>query len=276
MASPQHDLVSIANPRLANRLRTQPTEESLDSLLLDNQALREQTWRAILILNLMRYVLALALLLDRAVELNMLSANVELFTHRPTVFFVATVTLLLSAIAFSYLSKVRKGHIEKVLGIQFFIDLVLITTLIHISGMSSNDLFFFYFIVVSTGSVALTRRQSLGLASAAFIMMFTEQLDATYVHYSTTALSLDALAGSGAILLISAFVISSLAHQIRKRQFRGFVPGGESLESYLIREEIAAIKTTLAKTQGNKTKAAALLGLSFRAFRYKLAKHGLE
>ena len=81
---------------------------------------------------------------------------------------------------------------------------------------------------------------------------------------------------SGAILLISAYLISWMAYLIRKNQIQGYVPGDESLENYLVREEIKAIETTLHKTRGNKTKAAALLGLSFRSFRYKLSKYGLE
>ncbi len=51
--------------------------------------------------------------------------------------------------------------------------------------------------------------------------------------------------------------------------------GEESLDDYLERIERVAIENALAKTSQNKTAAAKLLGISFRALRYKLEKLGL-
>jgi two-component system response regulator PilR (NtrC family) len=56
----------------------------------------------------------------------------------------------------------------------------------------------------------------------------------------------------------------------------GFTPGSEPLESYLKRIEREALLAALARTAYNKTAAAELLGMSFRAFRYKLEKYDLE
>ncbi|MCR4346790.1 MAG: sigma-54 dependent transcriptional regulator [Sulfuricaulis sp.] len=50
----------------------------------------------------------------------------------------------------------------------------------------------------------------------------------------------------------------------------------ESLDDYLERVERATIEKALAQTQQNKTAAAKLLGISFRALRYKLEKLGIE
>ena len=52
--------------------------------------------------------------------------------------------------------------------------------------------------------------------------------------------------------------------------------GQESLEEYLEKVETAAIKDALAKTNQNKTAAAKLLGITFRALRYKLEKLGID
>lgn len=52
--------------------------------------------------------------------------------------------------------------------------------------------------------------------------------------------------------------------------------GKESLDDYLERVERATIEKALAQTQQNKTAAAKLLGISFRALRYKLEKLGIE
>lgn len=52
--------------------------------------------------------------------------------------------------------------------------------------------------------------------------------------------------------------------------------GNESLESYLERVEKQAILDALEKSGQNKTAAAKLLGVTFRALRYKLEKYGME
>jgi two-component system response regulator PilR (NtrC family) len=52
--------------------------------------------------------------------------------------------------------------------------------------------------------------------------------------------------------------------------------GRESLDDYLERIERSTIEKALAQTQQNKTAAAKLLGISFRALRYKLEKLGIE
>jgi two-component system response regulator PilR (NtrC family) len=54
-----------------------------------------------------------------------------------------------------------------------------------------------------------------------------------------------------------------------------FYPGAEPLEAYLERIERKALADALDQCNHNKTGAAKLLGLTFRAFRYKLAKFGL-
>ena len=52
--------------------------------------------------------------------------------------------------------------------------------------------------------------------------------------------------------------------------------GDESLDDYLERIERAAIEKALVETNQNKTAAAKLLGISFRALRYKLEKLDME
>ncbi len=52
--------------------------------------------------------------------------------------------------------------------------------------------------------------------------------------------------------------------------------GDESLEEYLARVEETAIRDALEQTGQNKTAAAKLLGITFRALRYKLEKLGID
>ena len=53
-------------------------------------------------------------------------------------------------------------------------------------------------------------------------------------------------------------------------------PGGLPLESFMDQVEREAILKALEKTQNNKTAAAKLLGITFRALRYRLKRLGLE
>lgn len=52
--------------------------------------------------------------------------------------------------------------------------------------------------------------------------------------------------------------------------------GGINLEETLDRMERYYLETALAVSNGNKTEAARILGLTFRSFRYRLSKTGLE
>jgi two-component system response regulator PilR (NtrC family) len=53
------------------------------------------------------------------------------------------------------------------------------------------------------------------------------------------------------------------------------LPSGFSLERYLDDAERKYLLAALQRAGGVKTRAAELLGLSFRSFRYRAAKHGL-
>ncbi len=59
-------------------------------------------------------------------------------------------------------------------------------------------------------------------------------------------------------------------------QDSSFSPGDEPIDSYLERTEKEALKLALSRCNGKKTEAAELLGMSFRSFRYKLTKYGIE
>ncbi len=52
--------------------------------------------------------------------------------------------------------------------------------------------------------------------------------------------------------------------------------GSESLDDYLARIEERAVRDALARANHNKTAAAKLLGITFRALRYKLEKLGID
>jgi two-component system, NtrC family, response regulator PilR len=51
--------------------------------------------------------------------------------------------------------------------------------------------------------------------------------------------------------------------------------GGVNLDGILDKTERALIDRALERTNGNRTQAAALLGITFRSLRYRLSKHGI-
>jgi two-component system response regulator PilR (NtrC family) len=56
------------------------------------------------------------------------------------------------------------------------------------------------------------------------------------------------------------------------------IPAGEKwpLQDYLDRVERAAINEALEKTRYNRTAAAKLLGITFRAMRYRMERLGIK
>lgn len=61
-----------------------------------------------------------------------------------------------------------------------------------------------------------------------------------------------------------------------KKDEAAFKPGEEPIDSYLERTEREALSLALRRCNGKKTEAAELLGMSFRSFRYKLTKYGID
>jgi len=83
---------------------------------------------------------------------------------------------------------------------------------------------------------------------------------------------------SGEIILPESLPekIQSSGEKIIPTSLLTLPPEGIDLEKTLADIEKKLLKEALIRTKGNKTKAAQLLGISFRSFRYRLAKLSLE
>ncbi len=77
------------------------------------------------------------------------------------------------------------------------------------------------------------------------------------------------------IIEASDLMIENEFHEERVNS-KAFNANTEDISSFLERTEAEAITQALKKTGGNKTKAAELLGISFRSLRYKLTKIDLN
>ena len=81
-----------------------------------------------------------------------------------------------------------------------------------------------------------------------------------------------------AMALCSGDTIESGDLQLAPDEMGGETPGrgSETLDDYLNRLERQAILEALQKTEGNRTAAARLLGVTFRSLRYRLERLGIE
>ena len=270
------DLIAIANSDLAEKLDQQgDLKQNISSSKSAASSFNEDIWKAVYTLNLLRYILGISFLIIIAApsidpQWNMLKE----FNH-PRLFFYITIALLISAVIFSYLTRYRDVEFNVLASTQFSLDLVLTMLITHSAGSIASNLALFYVIVVATGSVVLPRKHALGLAAGAIILLFSEHLFSVWQSDGLIQLNSLLLTLYGFALFGSAALISYLAERIRLVELQKFIPGDEPIDEFLVREEINALKAALEETNGNKTEAAKLLGMSFRSFRYKFTKYDI-
>lgn len=288
MTTKPSDLIAIANPQLAKKLAEKTTLEKQDSQTnqtsdqTSNQTqgahktYKQEIWRAVFTLNIFRYFFALTFL-----GIGLASQTVNGFTpfktfHHPTLFSNCAVVLLCSAAAFTFFTRARRLPLRVILITQFVIDTVTAGLLVHSTGSISSSFSLLFFVVVTTGSVVLRRKEALALAAGSILVIFFEHFYSVLVAEDNIDWRFDSLAMYGVLLMFLGLAVSSLARMVRRAELQSFIPGNESIEEYLVREEINALKSALIETSGNKTEAAKLLGMTFRSFRYKLSKYEIS
>lgn len=275
-------LIAIANPALAKKLNDD--NESSKSKSVEKPALKkpaqsvtfdQDRWRAVFTLNIFRY--GLALLLLAISSLPSIFNDLHAIDHliHPYLFKFSAIMMLISAVCFTIFTSKRLLELHHVLIAQLSVDIVLAGLLTHAAGSISSNFILLFFVVVTTGSVVLKRRPALALASGATIIMLYEHLYSSLKDNAVIESKFDTLALYCLALLFAAWGISYIASRLRHAELKSFVPGNESIEEYLVREEKIALQAALQSTNGNKTEAAKLLGMTFRSFRYKLNKYDL-
>lgn len=275
------DLIAIANSELAQRLekeseskaegRTDHDSENVDQII--RRDFDDDVFQAVYALNILRYVLGLllaGLLTSLSVWPN---ANLLAPPLYPKVFLGCALALIGSAIIFSYLSKNRSLGLIQLAAVQFTLDVLLAALLTFSTGGTNLTFILLYFIVVSTGSIVLPRRNALTLAIGATILLLGEHFLSVSLDHIQSGPNISYVLGSGVLLIGLSVLINNLASRIRAAEHKNFDPRKESIEEYLAREEATALFAALKATDGNKTEAAKLLGMSFRSFRYKLSKY---
>jgi len=271
------DLIAIANSDLAEKLDQQrDVKQNTQSDKIAHNSFDEDIWKAVYTLNILRYILGIGFLIIIAAPSIDSQWNLLKGVNHPRLFFYITIAMLVSAVIFSYLTRYREIQFNTLTSIQFSLDLVLTMLATHSAGSIQSNFALFYVTVVATGCVVLPRKQAFGLAAGAIILLFCEHLFSVWHSNGLIPLSSVLLAIYGFALFATAALISYLAGRIRIVELQKFMPGDEPIEEFLVREEISALKAALKKTQGNKTEAAKLLGMSFRSFRYKFAKYDID
>ena len=284
MAPPQKNpdpngLIAIANPSLAQKLnddassKTPVKENEAKPSLAQPATFDQDRWRAVLTLNIVRYGLALFLLAMFALPTVFQDFHAKNNLINPALFKFSAIAFLISAVSFTVFTKKRVFELRHILISQFSVDIILAGMLTHAAGSISSNFALLFFVIVMTGSVVLRRKPALALASAATIIMLYEHLYSSLKENAVISSEFDTLALYCVLLMFVAWSISYIASRLRDAELNSFVPGNESIEDYLVREEKAALEIALESTQGNKTEAAKLLGMTFRSFRYKLSKY---
>lgn len=282
MTTKPSDLIAIANPELAQKLTVKAEEDQQKSNQTEAnneptfyQSFQKDTWKAVFVLNLMRYAMAIVLL---AISLlPIINSDIKLIDNLayPGIFRFCAIAMLISAVCFTYFTHTRKVALNPILVTQFAFDLILCGLLVYTTGSITSSFSLLFFVVVTTGSVVLSRRNAIGLASAATIILFYEHFYSVLKKNSVVEFSFDTLAGYAILMMLFGWFISLIAQRLRHAELKAYIPGNETIEDYLVREEIQALRSALETTQGNKTEAAKLLGMTFRSFRYKLTKYDI-
>lgn len=278
-------LISIANPELAEKLDNaaektaktpQPDTDYEHSVPAKHVTFNQDKWKAVITLNFLRYGTALCLLTLIIIDNTSNRLNVLTSVTHHALFFASALALLVSALCFTVLTKTKKVALSAILITQLTVDVLLTGALVHASGSMNSNFMMLFLVVVSTGSVVLRRKHAIALASGATITLFYEHFYSAIHEESRLIHQLDTLASYSALLMAASFSISYLAQRLRAAELKSYHPGDEPIEDYLIREEKSALKSALLATDGNKTEAAKLLGMTFRSLRYKLTKYDID
>ncbi|SNB45839.1 sigma-54 dependent transcriptional regulator [Geobacter sp. DSM 9736] len=160
-------------------------------------------------------------------------------------------------------------------------------------GCFREDLFYRLNVVELRMPSLRERPEDIPLLVEHFVTKFTQQpcrhdvvapeavkLLSTY-HYPGNVRELENIVERCLIIGNNAITVDSLPSQLKRPQStvatdQELPEGGMDLEGYLDAVEKRFLLQALQKTGGVKKKAAELLGMSFRSFRYRLAKFGMD
>ena len=295
MTTKHSDLIAIANPDLAKKLdschttkesaaakSTAQSEAGQESPAMDDRTktastFKQEIWRSIFALNLIRGCLGIIFVGVGVVAVIYPDWNLAQRLTNNKLFLIGASLVFLSAVVFAYTSKYKKDFdFDLLVGAQLTLDMLLAALLTYSAGGIESNVALLYLVVAATGSVVLPRKHALGLASGGIILMFVEHFYHIWGGDTIIRPYYVLLIRYSLLMLAASLLISYLAERIKAAEFKGFVPGNQTIEDYLITEETKALKAVLEQTQGNKTEAAKLLGMTFRSFRYKLTKYDID
>lgn len=170
-------------------------------------SLDEKKWVALrLFLGYRVFLAALMMIVFFAVGRGPLGTyNHELFSLSIQAYMVISVISLMLALA-------RPAYLQNHAMLAIFFDIGLITLLMHASGGVLSGLGMLIAISIALGSISLSGRVSLLLASMATFAMLSEQVFSQLSHtFATTAYTQAGMLG------VSFFALALLSHQLTKR-----------------------------------------------------------
>ncbi len=187
----------------------------LEQYLPNQSVTNARAWYPLRLLNYYRIILACVFIV-----LFLVSNNPSILGQTsPVLYYTGSFSYLLFGLICSYSIHLRKPSLRIQINLQTFIDITVLTLLMHISGGLSSGLGILLVIAIAFSSLVATGRQAILYASIATIAVLIE---ATYTYLSSTHTT---TTWSHAGLLGIAFFVTSIlfvvwAHRLSESEAR--------------------------------------------------------
>lgn len=139
--------------------------------------------------------------------------NLSLGSERPDLFMLACIGMLITSLSYFFNVVDNNRTFKLITAMQFGLDLLLTTFMVHASGSITSEMTMALFIVVAAGCVVLRLNYGTGLAVAAIILISAEHVYSVFKLGVESQYNLLAMICAG--LLITNIIISRLARRAR-------------------------------------------------------------
>ncbi|MGH1541792.1 MAG: sensor histidine kinase [Arenicella sp.] len=165
--------------------------------------------RALQLFNLLRFGLSIFLL----AMIYFQGTTSSLGKANPTLFLVACVTLTVTGLFYFFNADNDKRAFKLITFLQFLVDIVLVTLMMHASGGILSGMTMVLFIIVAAGCVVLRLNYGSGLAVAAIALLWIEHMLSTKVLLNDS--NFEAVGITSAGILVTSIIIAKLARRAR-------------------------------------------------------------
>ena len=187
----------------------------LEQYFPDRSLSDDKTWQPLRLLNYYRIVLATVFIL-----LFLISSNPTLTGHTaPYLYYAISMSYLIFGLLSTYTINKRKPSFFSQLNIQTFVDISMLTTLMHMNGGLSSGLGILVVIAVAFSSLVAAGQQAILYAAIATIAVLAEATY-SYLTHTHTATTWSHAGLLGITFFLTAILFAVLAHRLSETQAR--------------------------------------------------------